>query len=277
MSSEKEMCRNTRLVARSASIIRCAVRVFLCLAISGYVSLLSAQPGPRVAAAADLRPALEAIAAAFAADGGPRVDLVFGSSGTLTRQIIDGAPFDLLLSADEAYVFTLADAGVARDRGVVYGTGRLALFARRDSPLVLDERLAGVRTLLASDGRAKFAIANPEHAPYGRAAEAVLRAHGLWDAVQPRLVIGENIAQAAQFAASGNAAGGLIAYSLALSAPLREQGHFVLIPESDHPPLRQRMVLLRRAPADAVRFYEYLQQPPARAILERFGFVVPGD
>jgi molybdate transport system substrate-binding protein len=236
-----------------------------------------AHPRPRVAAAADLRPALEEIAADWLAGGKPPIDLVFGSSGVLTRQILDGAPFDLFLSADETFVFQLADAGLTRDRGLVYGVGRLALFARHDSPLALDPRMDGVRALLAADPRAKFALANPEHAPYGRAAEAALRTHGLWEAVAPRLVLGENVAQAAQFAASGNAAGGLIAYALALSPALRAQGRFVLIAESDHPPLRQRMVLLRRAGPDAVGFHHHLQTPAARAVLERYGFVVPAS
>src|SRR5262249_47402599 len=147
--------------------------------------------------------------------------------------------------------------------------------APKGSLLKVDPQLDGLKVLLAHHSRAHFAIANPAHAPYGRAAEAVLRKHNLWTPVQPNLVLGENIAQAAQFATAGDAAGGILAYSLVLTAPLRDQGTFALIPESDHPPLRQRMVLLKRANAAAARFYQYLQQPVARDVLRKYGFTLP--
>jgi molybdate transport system substrate-binding protein len=206
---------------------------------------------------------------------GDRVELIFGSSGNLTRQLIDGAPFELFLSADEAFVDKLADAGLTRDRGVLYAIGRLVIFAPRGSPLVVDERLDGLRALLSKGGVGRFAIANPEHAPYGRAAAAALRTQGLWERLQPALVLGENITQAAQFAKTGNAVGGILAYSLVVAPPFGEQGTYALLPESLHPPLRQRMVLLKRTSATAERFYEYLQQPAARDILRRYGFAVP--
>jgi molybdate transport system substrate-binding protein len=229
----------------------------------------------RIAAASDLRVALEAVAARFRADGGTSVSLVFGSSGVLARQIVDGAPFDLFLSADEAYVFQVADAGRTPDRGVLYAVGRLALFAPHGSPLVVDAQFDGLRRLLDTGRPLRFAIANPAHAPYGRAAAAALRTAGLWTRIQPALVLGENVSQAAQFAASGNAVGGLVAHSLVVAPPLREQGTFVLVPASAHPPLRQRMVLMKGASPSAVRFYRYLQEPAARALLEQYGFSLP--
>ena len=149
------------------------------------------------------------------------------------------------------------------------------LFAPPGSPLVVDEQMTGLRALLARDSRIRFAIANPEHAPYGRAAEAALRARGLWDVLQPSLVLGENISQTAQFATAGGAAGGIIAYSLVLAPALKGRGAYTLIPESLHPPLRQRMVLLKRASPAAQRFYEYLQRPAARALLAQYGFALP--
>ena len=123
----------------------------------------------------------------------------------------------------------------------------------------------------------RFAIANPEHAPYGRAAEQALRARGLWQALRPKLVLGENVAQAAQFASGGDTEGGIIAYSLALSPELRRRGTFALIPDSMHAPLRQRMVLLQGATPAAERLYEYLRSPPSREILARYGFVLPAE
>jgi molybdate transport system substrate-binding protein len=229
----------------------------------------------RVAAASDVKFALDEIAARFGRETGVTVDLVYGSSGTLTHQLIEGAPYDVFLSADEGFVNQLADAGLTRDRGAPYAVGRLVIFAPRGSPLTPDPELGGLRTLLDEGRVTRFAIANPAHAPYGRAAEAALRTRGLWARIEPRLVLGENIAQAAQFATTGGAVGGILAYSLVLAPPLKDRGTFALIPASDHPPLRQRMVLLKRASAGARRFYEYLQQPEAREVLRRYGFAVP--
>ena len=128
---------------------------------------------------------------------------------------------------------------------------------------------------MKAGGVSRFAIANPDVAPYGRAAEAVLRKRGLWDALRPNLVLGDTIAQAAQFATTGNAVGGLIAYSLVLGPGFADRGTYAVIPEADHPPLRQRMVLLKRAGPVAARFYAYLQGDAARAILRKHGFAVP--
>jgi molybdate transport system substrate-binding protein len=234
------------------------------------------QDPPTVAAASDLQFALEAVAKAFTAETGERVTLVFGSSGNLARQAMAGAPFELFLSADEAFVDMLADSGHTRDRGTLYGIGRIVLFAPRGSPLGVDEQMNGLRALLAQNKGIRFAIASPEHAPYGRAAEAALRARGLWDAVQPALVLGENISQTAQFATNGGAVGGILAYSLVLAPALNGRGTYALIPESLHPPLRQRMVLLKRAGPAAQRFYDYLHGPEARALFKQFGFALPG-
>lgn len=233
---------------------------------------------PAVAAASDLRYALDEIAATFQADTGRRLRVVYGSSGNFARQIEQGAPFELFLSADEAFVERLADRGLTRDRGALYGIGRIALFAPTGSPLTPDPELAGLRRLLqAGTGNWRFAIANPEHAPYGRAAEEALRSLGLWDSVAPRLVLGENVSHAAQFATTGNSVGGIIAYSLVLAPELAGRGTFALLPETLHAPLRQRMVLLRSAGETASLFYAYLRQPTARQVLVRFGFVLPEE
>jgi molybdate transport system substrate-binding protein len=251
--------------------------VIVAAVLLGCTVNVAAQRAPSVAAASDLRFALEAIAANFTKQSRERVELVFGSSGTLTRQLLDGAPFELFLSADEALVDKLVQAGLTRDRGALYAIGRLVIFAPHGSPLAVDEDLNGLRTLLAKGAVGRFAIANPEHAPYGFAAEAALRKQGLWDGLKPALVLGENIGQAAQFATTGNAVGGILAYSLVVSGPLREQGRYALVTESLHPPLRQRMVLLKQASATVDRFYQYLQQPAARNVLRQYGFVVPSN
>lgn len=232
---------------------------------------------PAVAAASDLKFALEDVATRFRADTRKELRLSFGSSGNYFRQIGQGAPFQLFLSADEDFVFRLHDAGKTADRGVLYATGRIVLFAPQGSPLAVDARMAGLKAALERSTIRRFAIANPEHAPYGRAAEQALRKLGLWDALQGRLVLGENVSQAAQFATGGSAQGGIFAYSLALAPGIAQQGQYILLPEDLHAPLRQRMVLVKGAGETARAFYNYLQQPAARRILAQYGFVLPAE
>lgn len=235
----------------------------------------AAQAAAKVAAAADLQYALPEIAAAYTAAGGTAPQLSFGSSGVFAHQIINGAPFEIFLSADESYVALVDKAGRAEDSGRPYATGRLALFIAKGAPIAADRDLADLGRA-AGDGRLKrLAIANPEHAPYGRAARAVLVRKGLWETLQPRLVLGENISQAAQFAISGTVQAGLIAYSLAISDRMARRGSYALVPQEWYPPLRQRMVLLTGAGETARRFYAFVQSAPARAALERYGFALP--
>jgi molybdate transport system substrate-binding protein len=232
---------------------------------------------PAVAAAADLKFALEEMAAQFRSATGRDVKLVFGSSGNFYRQILQGAPLQLFLSADESLVFKLAEAGRAEDRGRLYATGRIVLFAPHGSALKVDTQLAGLKAAVASGAIRRFAIANPEHAPYGRAAEQALRKQGLWEPLRGKLVLGENVSQAAQFATSASAEGGIFAYSLALSPEIAKLGQYVVLPENLHEPLRQRMALMKGAGATARAFYEYLQQPAARTVFKRYGFVLPSE
>jgi molybdate transport system substrate-binding protein len=258
--------------------IRAAVSVAVILV--GVVCLAEipesrGQKPPAIAAAANLNFVLPEIADRFARERGTPVELVFGASGTLTRQIRDGAPFEMFLAADEEFPNQLTAAGLTRDAGVVYALGRLVIFSPKGSPLTVDERLEGLLHLVTADGVSRFAIANPEVAPYGRAAEAVLRKHGVWDAIRPKLVLGDTITQAAQFATTGNAVGGLIAYSLLFAPGLADRGNYALIPDADHPPLRQRMVLMRSASPTAEQFYAYVQGKTARAILDKYGYGLP--
>ncbi len=232
---------------------------------------------PTLAAAADLKFAVGEIAERFEAESGRQMRLVFGSSGNLFAQIQQGAPFELFMSADEDFVFRLAEAGLTEDRGELYAIGRIVLKVPTGSPLKADGTLEDLRAALADGRLTKFAIANPEHAPYGRRAEEALRHVGLWETIEPKLVLGENVAQAAQFATSGSAQGGIIAYSLALAPAVVPLGQHALIPEDWHEPLRQRMVLLEGASATARDFFAYMQEPAARAIMRRYGFVLPGE
>lgn len=251
-----------------------AVALVASLALSPVVR---AQDAPAVAAASDLQFALTEIAAAFHAQTGKEVKLAFGSSGNFARQIQQGAPFEMFFSADEKFVTDLSAAGLAVDDGALYAIGRIVMVVPNGSSLKADGTL-GDLALALKDGRlTKFAIANPEHAPYGQRAEEALRHASLWDEIKDRLVLGENVSQAAQFATSGGAEGGIVAYSLALSPEVSKLATYALIPDDWHQPLRQRMVLLKGAGETARDFYDFVQSPDTRNILKRFGFVLPGD
>jgi molybdate transport system substrate-binding protein len=236
----------------------------------------AAEPAPAVAVAENVKFAVDELAASFQRATGRALRISTGSSGKFAQQIMQGAPFELFLSADEAMVFRLADAGLTRDRGIVYAAGRLVIFAPHGSPIVPDESLAGLRAALAAGKVKRFAIANPEVAPYGQRAVEALTHAGLWDAIRPRLVMGENVAQAAQFASSGSTEGGIVALSLALVPELARRGRAARIPAAWHKPLNQRMVLLKKAGPAAEAFYRHLQTPAARAVFERHGYTVPG-
>lgn len=238
-----------------------------------------ASEAPPIAAAADLKFALAEVAEHFAKDTGHEVNLTFGSSGNFKTQIENGAPFQLFLSADENFVFKLADGGLTPDRGVLYAIGRIVLFAPHGSSLKVDGTPDDLKSAVA-DGRVKrFAIANPEHAPYGRAAKAALQSMGLWPSMESKLVLGENASQATQFAASGSCEGGIIPLSLSKAPEIAKLGSFAQIPADWHgsEPLRQRMVLLQNAGEVAKAFYQYLQTPAARTVFIRYGFVLPEE
>jgi len=232
---------------------------------------------PVIVAASDLKFALEEVAARFTADNKRRLKLVFGSSGHFTRQIEQGAPFQMFLSSDEGLVFKLAEAGRTVDRGVLYAIGRIVIIVPHGSPLKADPELRHLAAALAQGQITRFAIADPEHAPHGKRAEEALRHAGLWDRIEEHLVLGENVSQAAQLATAGGAQGGIIAHSLALSPSISKLGRYAIIPDTWHKPLKQRMVLIQGADETTQAFYRYLQQPAARAILRRHGLAVPGE
>lgn len=243
-----------------------------------WTSKASAQSeAPVVAAASDLKFAVTEIADAFKAETGKEVKLSFGSTGNFATQIREGAPFQMFMAADESYVTKLATEGFTRDDGVLYAQGRIAIITPHGSPLKADGSLESLKAALAAGTITHFAIANPEHAPYGLRAKEALQHVGIWETVEPKLVLGENVSQAAQFATSGDAQGGIIAYSLALSKEVSALGEYELIPADWHEPLNQRMVLLKSAGPLAEEFYAYINAPAARTIMKKYGFVLPGE
>ena len=231
----------------------------------------------RIAAASDLKWALEEAKAAFERDTpGVTCALTFGASGAFYTQLAQRAPFDLFLSADTGYPERLVAEGLGRkDALFPYAMGHLVLWVPKASPIPVEQ--LGLQALLHPAAR-RVAMANPRHAPYGRAAEAALRASGLHAKVAGRLVLGENIAQTAQFVQTGNADLGLLSRSLATSAALRDQGRLWPVPGDLHPPLLQAGVILTWAQdLEAARaFQAWLTGPKGAALLQRHGFSLPG-
>jgi len=234
-----------------------------------------------VAAASSLQFAFPELIERFRAQGGAPVRINYGASGNFRRQIAQGAPFELFLSADEQSVLALDEEGFTEDAGVVYAVGRLAWIqppgrgALPSEEDALSAVEAAIATHRAGEGRPRLALANPEHAPYGIAARQALQQAGLWEASAPLRVMGENVSQAARFALADEARGGLVAYSLALAPTLSERAEYVLIPADRHAPLRQRMALMPDAGESARALYAWLQGEEAREILARFGFQPP--
>ena len=257
---------------RIVSMFAARLLVFICLLVAGQ----TAHAGEKItiAAAADLKFALDEIVVLFSkAHPVDRVETIYGSSGKFQTQIRQGAPFDLYFAADIAYPRALKAENFAGSEVQPYAVGRIVLWST--------SRDAGKMMLadLTDPAIRKIAIANPKHAPYGKRAEEALKAAGVWEKVEARLVYGENVAQAAQFVQSGNAQAGIIALSLALSPELAKRGGYALIPDRLHQPLEQGFIVTRRAADNplAQAFASFMTGQEARAGMTRYGVVLPGE
>ncbi len=230
-----------------------------------------------VAAAADMNAVLPELAARYTKQTGRAVKLSFGSSGNLTNQIRNGAPFDVFFSADEEYPRQLVADGLAvRDSLYRYAIGRLVLWVPSES--TLDLQKLGMTALLDPSVK-KCSIANPQHAPYGRAAEAALRHFGIYDQVAAKLVLGENVAQAAQFVESGNAQAGLIAFSHALAPAMKDKGRYWTVPLDSYPTLNQAVVVLSQSKRQdaAQEFLKFVRSSESVSLLKSYGFSSPAE
>jgi len=229
----------------------------------------------RVAAAADLKFALDEIADRLARmQPAVRIEPTYGSSGVMHAQLSQRAPFDVFLSADVAYPRDLVSRGIGVEGDVfIYATGRIVVWVPASSRLPIERD--GLRALASAS---RIAIANPLHAPYGRAAEAALRGAGVWSSVSSKLIFGENVAQAAQFVQSGAADAGIIAKSVAVVPAMRSAGRSWDVPESAHPPLTQGGLILPWATSRdaALRFRDFLLGSEGRRLLASYGFGAPG-
>jgi molybdate transport system substrate-binding protein len=248
---------------------RLVLLLFLCASFSNRVV---GQEQLTIAAAADLQPVMTVIAAQFEQETQTPVRLTFGSSGSFFSQIENGAPFDVFFSADMNYPQKLQADGVTAGPPTPYAVGKIVLWAPNKSTVQVSKGLS----VLADNNVRKIAIANPIHAPYGEAAKAALQKLALWHAISPKLVIGENISQAAQFVQSGNADVGILALSLVLAPGMKGQGSYFEIPQELYPLLQQASVILKSSShkEQAQDFTAFMKRPQSIILLKQYGFQV---
>jgi molybdate transport system substrate-binding protein len=252
--------------------IKYMARVRLLMVLIAFIVSVSsswAQGKILVAAASDLKFALDSVVAVFKMKNAGVIEVTYGSSGKLSEQISNGAPFDVFFSADIEYPKQLKEKNFTASDIYVYGIGRIVLWSKN-----MDPEKEGMKSMLQASVK-KVAIANPQHAPYGKRALEALVFYQVHDAVKDKLVLGENISQAAQFVTSGAADMGIVAYSLALSPNMKEEnGKFYLIPENAHKRLEQGVVITKHGKGNdfAQTFLSFVKSEEAKAALSHFGF-----
>jgi molybdate transport system substrate-binding protein len=228
---------------------------------------------PTIVVAANMKPAMDEIYQQYKATTGQEFRIIYGASGNLTRQIQQGAPFNLFVSADESFPLVLSKEGFTVDDGKVYAIGRLAMIANKGKGIKLSLKEDDLKKIIISAN--KVALAKPEIAPYGKAAVEFLTKVGLINLAKEKFAYGENISSATNFVVVGAAQVGFTAYSLAISKEVAKDADYVLIPENFHEPIRQRMVLLKNPPQSVVDFYHYMQSHKARDTIKAHGYALP--
>jgi molybdate transport system substrate-binding protein len=226
-----------------------------------------------IAVAANMKDAFIAIQNEFKVNNKADFRVVYGSSGNITAQILNGAPFSLFISADESYPLELFKRKMTVDEGKVYAIGKIALLSKKSNGITLGSSKAELIKALKQAN--KIAIAKPELAPYGKAAVDYLKAEGVWDLAKDKLVYGDNISVATMYVATGAADIGFTALSLALSPEIAKETQYRVLNSALYDPIKQRMVLIKNPPPNAVALYQFIQSPKAQAILRSFGYQIP--
>ena len=226
-----------------------------------------------IAVAANMKDAFNEIAIVFKAGGKPEIRVVYGSSGNFATQIMNGAPFNLFIAADEQFPLELFRSGRTIDEGAIYAIGKLAVITKNSSGIFLLDGKANIAKAIIKAN--KIAIAKPELAPYGRAAVQYLKAEGLWDLAKDKIVYADNIGGATTYVMSGAADIGFTALSLAKSPEVTKQTSFLLVDTKLYEPIKQRMVLIKGAPQESVDLYRFMQGPQAKSILQKYGYTTP--
>jgi molybdate transport system substrate-binding protein len=249
---------------------RLALAIAICLGLSGGPC---AAQEITVAAAADLQFVMQDVGARFQSETGKTVKLIYGSSGNFAQQLQNGAPFDMFFSANLDYPKQL-EAGGLTEPGTFYqyATGKIVVWVPNDSKLDIS---LGLKALLSPSIK-KIAIANPQHAPYGKAAVAAMQKKNIYEQVKDKFVFGENISQTASFVVSGSADVGIVALSLALSPNMKDKGRYAEVPAADYPPIEQACVIMRSSKNKSVveQFEKFIQSPAIRELFEKYGFAI---
>jgi molybdate transport system substrate-binding protein len=249
------------------------LRLYSLLAPLLFTASLACAQTTTVAVAANMKDAFAEINTAFKAAGNPDIRIVYGSSGNFTAQIMNGAPFHLLISADEHFPLELYKKGKAIDQGTVYAIGKLAIISKNSAAISLGDSKSELIKAISKAN--KIAIAKPELAPYGKAAIEYLKAEGLWDIAKDKLIYGDNIGIATMYVVTGAADLGFTALSLAKSAEVAKETQFILVNSKLYKPIEQRMVLIKGAPREATTLYQFMQSPAAKVILQKYGYSMP--
>jgi molybdate transport system substrate-binding protein len=249
----------------------------LALAVAIFIGLsgeFCAAQEITVAAAADLQFVMQDVGARFQSETGKSVKLIYGSSGNFAQQLQNGAPFDMFFSANRDYPKQLEAAGLTEPGSFYqYAIGKIVVWVPNDSKLDVG---SGLKALLDPTIK-KIAIANPEHAPYGKAAVAAMQKENVYDQVKDKFVLGENISQTASFVVSGSADVGIVALSLALSPNMKDKGRYSEVPADDYPPIEQACVIIRSSKNKTIaeQFQKFIQSSTIRAIFQKYGFDIP--
>lgn len=237
-----------------------------------YLGSVFAQT-PTIAVAANMKDAFAEIVGAFKSPNKSEMKVVYGSSGNFAAQIMHGAPFGLLIAADEHFPLELYKNGKTVDEGAVYAIGKLVIITKTSSGIQLLESKAALTKAISKAN--KIAIAKPELAPYGRAAVQYLKAEGLWDTAKDKLVYADNIGATTTYVMSGAADIGFTALSLAKSPEIVRHTSFMMTNATLYEPIKQRMVLIKGAPQELVDLYRFMQGPQAKSILQNYGYTTP--
>ena len=246
--------------------------LILVAVLLNFLTGAHAQPAT-VAVASNMKDAFSEIATAFKAPGKPNLRVVYGSSGNLTTQIMNGAPFSLFIAADEYFPLELYKQGKTIDDGLVYAIGKLAIISKNSTGIrLLDNKSELIKAINKAN---KIAIAKPELAPYGRAAVEYLKAEGLWNIAKDKLIYADNVGIATMYVVTGAADLGFTALSLARSAEIAKEVSYILPSSNLYEPIKQRMVLIKNAPREAVTLYQFMQSPQAKLILQKYGYSTP--
>ncbi len=256
---------------RNPRLTRLLAMLALALTLTGR---LCAAQEITVAAAADLQFAMQEVGTRFQQESGKTVKLIYGSSGNFAQQLQNGAPFDMFFSANLDYPKQLEAAGLTEPGTFYqYAIGKIVVWVPNDSKLDLS---VGLKALL-DPAIKKIAIANPQHAPYGKAAVAALQKENIYDQVKDKFVLGENISQTASFVASGSADMGILALSLALSPNMKDKGRYAEVPAGDYPAIEQACVIMRSSKNKdlAQQFEKFIQSPPVKELFKKYGFAIP--